>query len=186
VSVNISIGHGLNALIDESDLALVGPFKWLAMTGDGGKRYAARWDRDSMLLHRFITGAVRGQDVDHINGDTLDNRRANLRVCSRSDNLGNQKLRGNNTSGFKGVYWNVAAGKWRAKIADVYLGLYPTAEDAARAYDDGARMRWGEFARLNFPLLGERSCRDTHDPRALDTLRQIKALAASLPEEGDQ
>lgn len=108
----------------------------------------------TVKLHRCITGAKTGQVVDHINGDKLDNRRCNLRICTQAQNCrNNRNVRKNKTSLYKGVskYWN----KWKAQIQvdkkKTHIGYYPTQEDAARAYDEKALELHGEFAYLNFP-----------------------------------
>jgi hypothetical protein len=100
-----------------------------------------------------------GVDVDHIDDDPLNNRRSNLRIASRFQNLGNTRRRADNTSGFKGVSWSNRFRYWVASIgyagAKRHLGCYPTAEQAAHAYDEAAREMFGEFARVNFPQEGE-------------------------------
>lgn len=104
-------------------------------------------------MHRIIVDAPAGMVVDHINHDALDNRRANLRVCTQSQNLGNQ-IRKLGSSKYKGVSWHKAAQKWHARIqkndAHVSLGLFDSETDAARAYDSAAREHFGEFALCNF------------------------------------
>jgi hypothetical protein len=96
-------------------------------------------------------------EIDHVNGDGLDNRRENLRVATHAQNASNRGVRVNNTSGFKGVHANHSGrGKqWFAYITTNYkrqhLGMFGTAEEAARAYDAAAVRLHGEFARLNFP-----------------------------------
>lgn len=106
-------------------------------------------------MHRLILDAPDGVDVDHINRNKLDNRKANLRLVSRSHNMMNTDLRSTNTSGYKGVSWSQVAGKWEARIRrderQYFLGLYPTSDDAARAYDAKARELFGDVAVLNFP-----------------------------------
>lgn len=93
--------------------------------------------------------------VDHINRDRSDNRRSNLRLCSLAENNRNGSIRSNNNSGFKGVSWDKARGKWQAGIGlngtRKALGRFDSAEDAARAYDAAALANYGEFAALNFP-----------------------------------
>ncbi|HEV8559887.1 MAG TPA: AP2 domain-containing protein, partial [Actinophytocola sp.] len=106
-------------------------------------------------LHRFITGDPP-HDIDHVNGDGLDNRRANLRPCSNSLNLANSRLYKGNTSGYRGVDWHKKSRRWRARIGVddrlIHLGMFDTPEEAARAYDAAAIAAWGEYARPNFPI----------------------------------
>ena len=91
-------------------------------------------------------------EVDHINGDKLDNRKENLRVCTHRENGKNQKISINNTSGYKGVFANHK--NWQAVIGvdgkPIYLGTYPSPEKAAEAYDVAAKKYHGDFANLNF------------------------------------
>ncbi len=92
-----------------------------------------------------------GEVVDHINGDKLDNRRANLRNCLRVQNTWNQGISRNNTSGYKGV--QRSGRRWVARIGigntRVHLGVFDSARDAATAYNQAAFKAWGRFARLN-------------------------------------
>jgi hypothetical protein len=103
-------------------------------------------------LHRIIMQAPPGMLVDHINGDTFDNRRANLRICTSAENARNSRGK-NGISGFKGVY--PANSRWSAVInvdgRQIYLGVFASKEKAARAYDRAAIEHHGEFARFNFP-----------------------------------
>jgi hypothetical protein len=135
-----------------------------------GKPYAARseylpeaWKKRAashartILMSVSLLGPKKGEEVDHINRDTLDNRRKNLRVGTKPQNLWNQKIRSTNTSGFKGVDWKQweNSGAWCARLSHnskrVHIGYFKTAEEAARAYDQKAKELFGEFARLNFP-----------------------------------
>ena len=91
--------------------------------------------------------------VDHINSDSLDNRRSNLRVCTVSQNNMNSAIGRNNKSGYKGVSWDKTNKKWRAGIKakgkSVSLGSFNSKKDAARAYNEAAKKAYGEFAKLN-------------------------------------
>ncbi len=106
-------------------------------------------------MHRLITRAPKGKVVDHENGDGLDNRRANLRVCDHRQNRRNhQRPRKGGASRFHGVGWWKRDQKWRAKISvdgrTIHLGYFADEEDAARAYDQAAREHFGEYASTNF------------------------------------
>jgi len=109
-----------------------------------------------LKMHRLVIGAEPGQIVDHINGDTLDNRRCNLRVVTYQQNAQNSRgvLPGRGTSDYKGVSWSKAAKKWTATIfynrKQVYLGLFENEFDAALAYDAKAIELHGAYAKTNF------------------------------------
>jgi hypothetical protein len=139
------------AIVDDADAALVDQYKWYCST-----YYAFKHPTKSChhsYMHRLIMGAKKGQIVDHINGDKLDNRRSNLRFCTPAQNNYNSSKHKRNTSGYKGVFWNGRDGKWlaQAKInqKQTYLGQYETREQAALYYNLAAIMFHGEFARLN-------------------------------------
>jgi hypothetical protein len=109
----------------------------------GGKRARQR----HVQLHREILGA--DALTDHVDHNGLNNRRANLRPCTHSQNLGNSRQR-ISRSGFRGVYFDEPNRRWMAAIADQHLGSFASAEAAARAYDAAAIERFGEFAKTNF------------------------------------
>lgn len=108
----------------------------------------------SVVEHRAIwciaTGEWPRNDIDHINGDGYDNRLANLREATASQNQGNAKLSKRNKSGIKGVYWHNTNKKWHALLRRmgkrIPLGFFDSIEDARIAYENGARAEYGEFA----------------------------------------
>lgn len=145
------------------DLELAQTGRWSVSTNG----YAVRDDFGSEGQHfaREALKAASDEYVDHISMVTRDERRENLRICSWSENNCNKTLQSNNQSGFKGVSFHKASGKYMASLwkdgQHHYGGLHETKEAAAHAYDELARLYHGDFARLNFPLPGERGCRAT-------------------------
>lgn len=144
-------------LVDREDFDRVNEHKWylnihgyMRLRGGGG------------VLHRYVLDITDPKiEVDHVNGDKLDNRKSNLRVVTHVQNCQNTKKSATNKSGFKGVSFHKALNEWRADIRvdgkTKYLGCYSTPEVAARAYDEAARIHFGEYGRYNFPREGERS-----------------------------
>lgn len=104
----------------------------------------------TVYLHRLICPADKGYEVDHINHNKLDNTAANLRVCTGADNKHNAPLQRNNSSGYKGVSWDKQRNKWRAQLKldnrKIYIGLYPSPEEAAGAYYSKALELFGDYA----------------------------------------
>lgn len=160
----IPLTRGLFSAIDARDLHLVTGRLWRA-TLIHGQVYATTYEpradgtRKTAYLHRLILDAPEGREVDHKDGDTLNNVRSNLRLALHSDNMRNKKLPTTNTSGYKGVTRIHRRNPWVASIGfngrHRHIGTFASAEEAARAYDDKARELFGEFARVNFPREGE-------------------------------
>ncbi|MGI8404596.1 MAG: HNH endonuclease [Thermomicrobiales bacterium] len=154
-TTSIPLGRGIAVIIDTADVERVRGIRWTAVKS-GRRVYAyANTIAYKGMLHRRIVDAPDGVDIDHWDGDGLNDRRSNLRIATRSQNMVNVPLRSNNTSGYVGVSWSKASGKWRSAIKQndrqIHLGLFTSAAEAARAYDLKARELFGEFARLNLP-----------------------------------
>lgn len=155
----IPLTRGYVAIVDDEDYERVAARKWRVVVGRWHVRahrtQKVRGQKFAVIMARFIMDAPPGTEVDHVNGDTLDNRRCNLRVCSSSQNKYNRAATVANTSGFKGVSFHKSRGKWQAGIKrdkeKHWLGYFQSAEEAARAYDAAALRLHGEFAHLNFP-----------------------------------
>jgi len=154
----IPLTQGQYAIVDDANYEALNKHKWCAAKMHG-KYYAIRGVRNdsktrTVYLHREILQPAVGQEIDHINGNPLDNRDNNLRLCTSAQNHMNQRPRGG-SSQFKGVTWHKRNKKWQAEIQhngkSYWLSAFADETDAARAYDKAAREHFGEFARLNFP-----------------------------------
>lgn len=100
------------------------------------------------LLHRLLLDLPEGVETDHVNRNPADNRRSNLRVATRSQNLANRRPPAR-TRNYTGVCPNY--NRWQARVGDIYVGVFATEEEAAKARDRAAQQIYGEFAVLNFP-----------------------------------
>lgn len=152
------------ALIDDADLHLCAGYKWQFAPAnpatDRNPGYAVSNTTGGQLpMHRLILSAPQGLEVDHRNGNGLDNRRENLRLATKSQNTANRGKPKNGARRFKGVRWDSIWSCWMAILKfqgrTYRVAPLPTEEAAALAYDDLARIHHGEFACVNFPRSGE-------------------------------
>ena len=154
----IQLTKGKIAIVDDEDFEWLSQWKWRLDSKGYAKRnqqkgeYLSHNKRGTIQMQRAIMNTPRGLDTDHINGNPLDNRKSNLRICTSQQNQFNQKAKFG-ASKYKGVSLN--RGRWRAQIniigVKTHIGSFGTEEEAARAYDNAALNHFGEFARLNFP-----------------------------------
>lgn len=155
----IPLTNGGFTQVDDKDYQVLKDFKW-AIT----KRYVYKTKpfqlKGEKRMHRIIMKAQKGQEVDHIDGNPLNNQRSNLRLCSKAQNRANRKLNANNKSGYKGVSWHIPTQKWLAHIKHNYktyhLGLFLNKHEAAAVYNKYAIKFHGLYARLN-PKGGDNS-----------------------------
>jgi len=155
----IPLTQGKVAIVDDADYPWLCQYKWWAVNR-GYKYWVAegRHEKRKTYMHRLIMNAKKKNDVDHINGDTLDNRRMNLRECNRSENNMNQHAIRKGTSTYKGVSLCNCKYKlrkpWIAAITlntrSHHIGYFATEEEAARAYDAKAKEMFKQYARPNF------------------------------------
>lgn len=159
----IPLTRGYVALVDDEDYERISGHKWCSNIHprkDGTNRVYAVRDASTegrihrVYLHRAILEYNDRNDIDHIDGNPLNNVRSNLRVCSRAENARNARVRTGGTSRFKGVRWHSQNKNWQARITvngkDRHIGIFGSEVDAAVAYDVAAKVFFGCFAKLNF------------------------------------
>ena len=143
------------AIVDTGNLRNLNLYRWSLGGYKKGTRYARRSEKgQTIYMHREIMNAPEGMEIDHINGNGLDNRSANLRICTKAQNQQNSKKRTGKSSVFKGISWETDRKKWRASIVvnkkRICIGRFISEIDAAKAYDVEALSYFGEYARTNF------------------------------------
>jgi len=158
---SIALSKGYEAIVDDCDYLVLSKMKWHVVVCPYNLVYAVRRQKINgkiinIMMHRFILGLIGNKkfQVDHINGNGLDNRRSNLRPCTDQQNKFNMKKRSDNTSGYKGVSWLPDRKRWQAQIQinkkNSRIGRFLSKVEAANAYDKRAVELFGEFAKLNF------------------------------------
>ncbi len=158
-TAQIPLRNGGFALVDAADYDDLARFNWRSVQGSKGKPYLHRnvqnadGSRTYESMRRRLIG-VPGLWVDHIDGDTFNNTRANLRLCTPSENARNRKAQAGSSSRFVGVTLLKRNGKWQASIEvkgrHVHIGHFASETEAALARDRVASATFGEFAKLNF------------------------------------
>lgn len=137
--------------VSDEDYEELNRYKWVACRRSNSNEFVAT---RTIFMSRQITNAPTGMVVDHINGDSLDNRRENLRICTEAENQHNRKKNKNGHPLYKGIHWNKRSCKWQARIGingrDHHIGYFNSDQDAALAYDTKAREAYGKFAKTNF------------------------------------
>lgn len=133
-------------------MKIVGPKMYFKRNRNGGRVYAKQMiNGKDYFVHRLIMNAKKGQVVDHINNNSLDNSRSNLRICTLSQNKFNSKKRADSSHKYKGVHKKI--NRYRATIGcngkRIHLGSFECENEAARAYNEAAIKYHGEHARLN-------------------------------------
>lgn len=149
---------GWSVCIDDADASLIKDGGWFVKLNNGlpyacRNTHVGRQVVSFDALHRVLMGSPAGAMVDHVSGDTLDNRRSNLRICSHTQNMQNRKIHSDNKSGRKGIYLDSsgATNKWRAQIRvdgkKICIGRFLTAEEAEAAYAAASVKYHGEYSR---------------------------------------
>ena len=159
----IPLTQGKFAIVDPDDYYWLSEYKWSA-SRLYNKFYAVRTAPaekgkkrgKTVRMHREIANIPDGLECDHINGSSLDNRKANLRPATRQQNCwNNRKRRPGSLSRYKGVSYSRRGRPWKAMLMiggkRIYLGSFDTQIQAAKAYDKAAKIHFGQYAKLNFP-----------------------------------
>lgn len=148
----ITMTGGRIVKVDDEDFELLNESRWsfnTAGTGYACRHMIVAGKHFGILMHRVIMNAPKGVEVDHIDGNSLNNQKKNLRLCSRSENMRNQSSKKNNATGIKGV--GLVRGRFRARIKiygkKIHLGYFLKLKDAAHAYNAASRKYHGTFGR---------------------------------------
>lgn len=158
----IRVGPERFTIVDDSDFELVARYSWQSYLHHGNfVVHRPRRDFDpqglglprKIYLHRFLMNAQKGQIVDHIDGDSLNNQRSNLRFCDYSGNSSNTSSRLGSSSRFLGVSRSRTPNRWVAQYEfnykNYHIGVYDSEKEAALIYNVAASFAFREFARLN-------------------------------------
>lgn len=149
----IELTQNKKAMVDDKDFEWLNRYRWHSTHNYAARRQTLVEGAGISYMHREILEAPKNLFVDHRDGNSLNNQRFNIRLCTKNGNEHNTGLRRNNTSGFKGVYKHTTANRYIAQIVfngkRRYLGSFKTPQEAALAYDKAAQQDFGEFARLN-------------------------------------
>jgi hypothetical protein len=148
----IPLTQGHFAIVDIDDYEAMSQYSWQLKTNTSGGIYArARIDGKWKFMHRLIMNPAASMDIDHINGNGLDNRRSNLRICTHANNSRNQRKSSKHK--YKGIYFDKHRNTWRAQIVVNGLHIkttrYKTDKEAALAYNALALKHFGDYAHLN-------------------------------------
>ncbi len=154
----ISLTQGKFALINNEDYILLSNYNWCVIKGDRTFYAYCKINNKTILMHRLIMKAKKGQQVDHINHNGLDNRKYyNLRFADNSQQSQNSRKKRDCSSKYKGIYWDKKRKRWHLRIyvdnKYIHLGYFKNEIEAAKIYDQAALKQFGEYACLNFPQL---------------------------------
>ena len=148
----IKLTQGYSTIVDDKDFYIVKKYKWHAENHLESIRVYGWVDGKSVTLSNLLLNPQKGMEVDHINGNPLDNRRENLRVCTHAENMFNKKIYKNNSSGIKGIYFDNRKNRWCAQLIKnnkkVFRKTYKSKTEASEGYKNAAHLYFGKYERL--------------------------------------
>ena len=152
----IPLTQGQFTIVDDGDYEYLNQWKWQAWRPPNSTRnyYAIRkqqrnGEQKIIRMHQVLLPLSDGKQTDHIDGNSLNNCKSNLRRCTRAENQYNRHPNINASSKYKGVAWNKNVKKWQVYCGRIYYGIYKSEEEAAHKYNCEAQLKYGQFARLN-------------------------------------
>lgn len=150
----IKLAQGKLVIVDDEKYEYVNQWTWSFSMGYAKRREKLGQNKfHTIQMHRVLMDCPKNMQVDHIDGNGLNNQKNNLRICSPLQNMRNQKVRKNNSSGYRGVHWSIKHNKWIARIGSnymrIHLGCFDDKREAAEAFNNASKKYHGEFGRLN-------------------------------------
>lgn len=147
----IIVGKKYRAIVSDRDFDMLSQYSWYASKTTRNIYASTSIKGRTVYMHRLVMAAQKGHEIDHINNNSLDNQRENLRFCTSSQNKANMRLRLDNKSGYKGINFDKQTGKWRARIKfngkEYSLGRHNKLKDAVKARKAALTLH-GEFAKI--------------------------------------
>lgn len=145
----IILTQGKFALVDDEDFKWLNQWKWCFAGG-----YAVRsCNGKTVYMHRVIMSVPKDKEVDHVDGNKLDNRKFNLRLVTHQQNIFNCSSHKNSTSKFRGISWEKGKNRWRGDIQidghNIFLGYFQKEIDAAKVWNEKAKELFGEYVKVN-------------------------------------
>lgn len=142
------------AFVDDEDYELLNQYNWHLISREYANTYIKiNNKRESKLMHKLILNTYKNLEIDHIDGNGLNNQKSNLRLLTHQQNIMNSFKHKRSSSKFKGVSWHKTGKKWQAYIGFnkklIYIGLFDFEKEAAKAYNEKAKDLYGKYANLN-------------------------------------
>ena len=146
----IKLSQNKYTIVDDEDYNFLNKYKWSTSKNKNVYYARKRHNNTKITMHRMIMNQDKNKQIDHINGNGLDNRKCNLRICTQSQNLHNARISKRNTSGYKGISWYKKSKKWLVRISvngkNKHIGYFIDINEAKNSYIKAAKKYHKEFA----------------------------------------